>query len=431
MITIIITSTVYSRDLRHKETMMMELMMKLPDDMFRLELLPYLTVDDIVKLDNACMNHEYRYQLIEKIYGVILLGDKDESMTASLFKWLGIRRIYWINMNLLFRDDNFSSSNIKYNYVDQFRYTQHVFMRGPIRDIMAIFIISHSPCLLSIDISESIENSSLPQITDHTLQSIAEHCTGLQSLSLKRCREITDAGVITISNLKSFFIYNCYQITDVSIISISTQCTGLQSLHLEGCSDITDASIISISTHCTGLQSLDLGWCDHITDASIISISTHCTGIQSLKLQGCHRITDTSIISISIFYTGLQSLDLGWCNQITDASIISISYHCTGLQSLNLVWCYQITDASIIPISEICTGLKTLDVFRTAITDASLIAIAKNCTGLQLLDTYRCDGLSSKKLRRSFKSVSELRAVLLSIYPSPPRLTRISSCTIH
>ena len=87
-------TTVYSRDLGHKETMIMESMMKLPDDMFRLELLPYLTVHDIVKLDNACMNHKYRSQLLEKISGAILLGDDNNSMKASLFKWLGMRRIY-------------------------------------------------------------------------------------------------------------------------------------------------------------------------------------------------------------------------------------------------------------------------------------------------------------------------------------------------
>ena len=52
--------------------------MKLPDDMFRQELLQYLTVDDIVRLDNACMNHKYRSQLLDKISGVILLGDQDE-----------------------------------------------------------------------------------------------------------------------------------------------------------------------------------------------------------------------------------------------------------------------------------------------------------------------------------------------------------------
>ena len=64
---------------------MMKSMMNLPDDMFRLELLPFLTVDDMVNLDNACLNHNYRYQLLEKISGVILPGDKDKFMKASIF----------------------------------------------------------------------------------------------------------------------------------------------------------------------------------------------------------------------------------------------------------------------------------------------------------------------------------------------------------
>jgi hypothetical protein len=87
----------------------MESMMKLPDDMFRQELLPYLIVQDIVNLDNACMNHEYRPQLLDKINGVILLGDKEKSIKASLFKWLGMRRIYFTKMLMLGSDFNFCS----------------------------------------------------------------------------------------------------------------------------------------------------------------------------------------------------------------------------------------------------------------------------------------------------------------------------------
>ena len=100
---------------------MMDSMMKLPDDMFRQELLQYLTVYDIVKLDNVCMNHKYRPQLMEKINGVILLGDKDKYMKASLFKWLGIKRIYLINMDLhfedeFFGDDYYFSASIENDY---------------------------------------------------------------------------------------------------------------------------------------------------------------------------------------------------------------------------------------------------------------------------------------------------------------------------
>jgi hypothetical protein len=402
-------------------------MMKLPDYIFKLEILQYLTVDDIVSLDSACMNHKYRPQLLEKINGVILLGDEDdEYMEASLFIWLGIRRIYLIEMNLRFEDNTSFSSSIENNYVDQFRYTQYVFTRGSIRDDMAIFILSHCSCLLSIIISSiDYEFSADPQITDHTLQSIAEHCAGLQSLTLNCCREITDTGLTTISehcpHLQSFKVDTCDQLTDATIISISTHCTGLQSLNLRKCRKITDASIISISTHCSGLQSLTLQGCDQITDASIISISTHCIGLQKLNLEDCDLITDVSVISISTYCTGLQLLNLMDCHQITDGSIISVSTHCTELQSLDLWSCRDITDASIIPISENCTGLKRLDVSWTKITDASLIAIAKNCIGLHSLDSSGCFELSHHKLRRDdFKSVSELRAVLLSIYPSLP-----------
>jgi len=264
MITIIIT-TVYSRDLGYKE-MMMESMIKLPDDMFRQELLLYLTLDDIVKLDIACMNHKHRSQLLEKISGVILIGDKDTSIKASLFKWLGMRRIYLVKIKIVVPNFYSSPSTIENDYIDQFRYTQHVVMRGSITDDIAIFIISHCPCLLSMVIGD--QEQSLPQVTDRTLESIADHCTGLQSLYFSWCKSILDAGLITISencrDLKSLAVMGCDQITDASIISISSHCSGLQLLNLEYFYKITDASIISISTHCTGLLSLALGSCRQI-----------------------------------------------------------------------------------------------------------------------------------------------------------------------
>jgi hypothetical protein len=67
------------------KTRMMESLMKLPDDIFNQEILQYLTLDNIVKLVNACMNHEYRPQLLEKLVGVILLGDLGDQNTIRGF----------------------------------------------------------------------------------------------------------------------------------------------------------------------------------------------------------------------------------------------------------------------------------------------------------------------------------------------------------
>ena len=68
-------------------------------------------------------------------------------------------------------DVSFSPSSIENDYVDQFRFTQHVVMRGPIIDDMVTFILRHCPCLLSIDIGDS--ERPFPLVTDHALQWIA------------------------------------------------------------------------------------------------------------------------------------------------------------------------------------------------------------------------------------------------------------------
>jgi hypothetical protein len=56
--------------------------------------------------------------------------------------------------------------------------------------------------MIMIDIVDY--DGSDPLVTDHTLQSIAEHCSGrIKPLSLSYCRYITDAGLMTI-----FFYHN-------------------------------------------------------------------------------------------------------------------------------------------------------------------------------------------------------------------------------
>jgi hypothetical protein len=434
--------------------------MKIPDDIFKHELLQYLTVDDIVELDNACTNHIYRPELMDKISGVILTAEDKDNLRPShllVLRWLGTRRIYCASMQLFINKVS-GLALCKIIYVDQLKYTQHILVRGSCTDDTMEFIISRCPFLISI----SLIALNGCMVSDDSLQFIATHCTGLQqlfldinpasvrikdaglilisqrctnliSLKLNCCSLITDSSIISISNhcpnLTYLEIVSCHRITAASIISISIHCIGLQSLVLYGFM-ITDACILSISTHCTGLQLLILDEIAcRISDASIISISTHCTGLQSLSLFGC-RITDASIISISTHCTGLQLLtlkDIGF--RITDVSIISISTHCTGLKSLKLDYCFLISDASIIHISENCTGLTKLSVAYTDITDASLIAIAKNCTGLQSLNTLGCDRLHSDMHCRYDRSISDIRSFLHSIKPPPSSF--LAGCTMH
>jgi len=342
----------------------MENILRLPDDVFKHHMLQYLTVDDIVELDNSCMNHKYRSQILEKIVGVILSGDKDKSMKISLFKWLGMRRIYLINVDIGCRKFVSNLSIVQDDYVEQLKYTKNITLKRSISDDMAVFLISHCPNLQSIYCIELSNNSNISVI--------AEHCPKLQLLSFERCKNINDT----------------------ELIAISKHCPSLTTLNTVGCSKLTDSSIISISTHCKELQRVDVFGCTKITDASIISISQHCPRLESLRVCSCICLTDASIISLSTHCVRLKKLDLWGCDSLTNASIISISNNCSILQDLLIEFCSKLTDDC-------------------------LIAIVKNCNSLQLLHASMCNGITSS-LRQSFNSSSELRDAILSIYPTLP-----------
>ncbi len=70
--------------------------------------------------------------------------------------------------------------------------------------------------MLVVDRYINHKDQFFSKVTDYTLQSITEYCTGLQSLSLNNCGEIADAGLITIAehylNLQSLkVVVNTYQ----------------------------------------------------------------------------------------------------------------------------------------------------------------------------------------------------------------------------
>lgn len=49
-------------------------LIELPDDVFAYHVLHYLRIIDIVTLDNSCLNHMYRNQILNKLNGIMLEG---------------------------------------------------------------------------------------------------------------------------------------------------------------------------------------------------------------------------------------------------------------------------------------------------------------------------------------------------------------------
>jgi len=95
--------------IKNKVDVLMNYFMKLPNDMFQQQLLQYVTVYDIVFLDNACMNHRYRSQLLDKISGVILIGDLINALSWLFISWVGKRKIFLRNMRFNYKLHGISS----------------------------------------------------------------------------------------------------------------------------------------------------------------------------------------------------------------------------------------------------------------------------------------------------------------------------------
>ena len=100
---------------------------------------------------------------------------------------------------------------------------------------------------------------------------MAEHCTSLTYLNLTRCH-----------------------VTDASISRVAKRCTGLVTLELQHCSDVSDASITLAAQHLKGLTCLNLYKCSKLSDESIVFVAT-LTRLTSLSLRNVPSPTDKSI----------------------------------------------------------------------------------------------------------------------------------------
>ena len=360
---------------------------EIPASVFRQQLSKFLTIDDVVELDNACLNHLYRPSLLKNIKGMILKGE-EITMSKGLFIWVGKRNIYLMNLAINWRKgcdfcmelDNF---NKRYDFLECFSFIGYK-MDMIIAPQIIEDILKRSSKLLQLFVDDCMFKTDV--IT--ALIRICPNILRFESLNSTLTDKSITSIAINCSKLRILKVSTGVKFKDSGIISISTHCKDLEQLSVVG-SDVTDESIISIATNCRGLLLLDVSNCLHLTDASIISISFHCSDLTDLHVSCCTLLTDKSIKSISSNCSSLRVIELMGC-KITDASILSIASHCPGLSKLNVAGCQHLTDASFISISIYCTSLEVFHLRETNLSNEGLCSIAIHCKKLRTLNILRC-----------------------------------------
>jgi F-box/leucine-rich repeat protein 2/20 len=203
-------------------------------------------------------------------------------------------------------------------------------------------------------------------VTESSLASIAGSIVGLQ-LKVLICggshkNDITDTGLISIaktcSQLEVLDINYCQLITDISLESIAEGCPMLKSLSMEG-APITDAGVKSIAEGCPMLNTLEIGDCRYTGDSGLESISK-LTYLRRLNLEGCNDISDEGISYLNRLFF-LEDLDLCGCF-ISNSDLKMLATSSSRFKVLNLDFNRAITYAGVALLlaSDCCSTLKVI-----------------------------------------------------------------------
>ena len=377
----------------------MEHLNAIPDSVFRKNISQYLTLHDIVNLDNACLNHEYRPVLLYKIEGMVLEG-KNIIMNKDLHVWVRKRKIHLQCMLL-----DKSKGGMFYQYIwkiiDDFSYehldTFHFrgdgiattteisnFMTYFIAQLIIVYVLEKSFNLRHL----VIEDCSFED--DYVTGFAGKHCPNLESFESSNSSYLTDESILSLATSKQKLLNVDSGINGSGIVSISTHCKDLeQTSALVVNTDIIDESIMFIPTHYTRLLRLVVGFCLLLTDASILSIAIHCPRLQHLDVSGCEQLTDASLIPISINCASLEILNISH-TKLSNEGLCSIAVHCKKLIKLDVSHCSVWNYLSNPWTKESWKSIESLDVSNTDVTDLDIRVITENCSRLKSLKADNC-----------------------------------------
>ena len=309
----------------------------LPIDIFKHEFMEYLTIYDIVNLDNSLLNHELRYIYLNIIKGFVIVSIKYEN-NANYLEWIikkemYIRNIFLSNTNML------QSSSLFRNYNNSLKYVQNLHIDNSVHHRK----FNRCEMLCGVYRRSIFNKNCFGVCIDSKKYFVNDNNrTALMSLQIYNCKWIDDSMVqeltLNCTNLSHVTIYNCHLLTNNSMLNLITNKNNLQQLNIHFSRTITDSIICDVLKNaCLTIKSLTLQGCPLISDSTIHYL-IHCNELKCLTIISSALITVTSIVTLLTNNETITSLGIINCKNIKHEEIITISNHCNSVTSLYLVW---------------------------------------------------------------------------------------------
>ena len=264
-------------------------------------------------------------------------------------------------------------------------------------------------------------------ISDKGIASICRYQTGLITLDLRECPDLTNGAVMAVGSflkqLKNLYLHKCKMISDKSV-AVLDNLNHLEVLDLSECFQITSTGLIKglCAGNTTNLTHLSLNCCSSVNDLFVLKACESLPFLVHLDLGSCFPVTDLSVHAISRSLKYLRYLRLAWCKNITDLGLLGLhageehinhgDHDDSGMCKCNRK--YQSTTVfrkpTAAPKSSSSSGnLKQLS------TEVSAVNLS-NLAGLRYLDLTACKKLTDTGLMQTIK-FPELRNLHLGLIP--------------
>ncbi|XP_069102421.1 protein AMN1 homolog isoform X1 [Argopecten irradians] len=166
------------------------------------------------------------------------------------------------------------------------------------------------------------------EVSDVGLQHLLK-CPQLKKLDLNSAKlsrsNISSQGIINVAHtstqLQTVYLRRCINLTDTAVITLSTSCPHLRLLNIGGCHLLTDQSLQALGQNSHFLKSVNFSK-TNVTDNGVIAlVSGSCSKtLKEVHMDGCINLTDEAVEGVLQFCPQISILLFHGCPKITEQS---------------------------------------------------------------------------------------------------------------
>lgn len=381
---------------------MLKLLLSIPKDVIAFQIVPFLDLVSLAKLDSATMSNKHRSSVLTHVFVDITTSGVCR-YSQDLIGWLMCRQVH--------------VSGIKF-----------------CSDTIDVDLAIAAPAIAN---AKHLDLTNCYKVTNEGAQSLIASSFLLNTVYFTWCSWLTDCTLCKLadehSNLTKLHLSGSRLITDSAIVHIANQCKNLSGVCLDGCELISDVSIQALS-RCP-LSYLSIMSCFTITEASVVqfiekvgasltnvnsnyhtagivlALTRHCPYLERMLLNGSNTSAATLDYIILHITQSLKEFRIWGCAALTDERLEQIASRAIHLNSLTITHLVQLTNNSLVCVGKNLPQLVKCELHGLMFGYEGFSALARGCRNIKYLDVSGCTLFCDDSLREIVQNCSKLSSL--------------------